>query len=331
MYRPDEVKRWEDFTLENFELNFKDITLHEMEKPKVCDAGEITSEDGLIFEESSFKKVVADWNIKVVQHALDDWCLYQKSKDGLVEHIRNLLPGDTKPAKKWKSEWIDESGPIGDSKACLTLTQLAKYMYLGKTRYGFIISEEEIVALRLSTFNRKISNLGTAQEESSYGRNLRNPLNNNYKNRVGIPLEFCSVPWTSSDIGSFTVNLTLWWPSVLAIRDPPTKERGTYSPLGACTRGLSPAPVGRATRRAAKRDRPRKIQPTSNKRRADDASDEAPIIGGSQRYPIPNRRPDVLGQPAGREGSIMADRRDPGQSSTSTTSSRAPKRRRTQR
>ncbi|RYC63553.1 hypothetical protein CHU98_g2632 [Xylaria longipes] len=184
IYSPDGVLRWEDFTLENFERIFKDVVLHEMEEPKVGNAGEITSEDGIIWEESSVRRVVEKWNMEVVQRALD-----------------------------------------GTHSSCI-----AKDTSLGKTRYGFIISEEELVAFRLSKFSRDVAARGTTKDESSYARFLRkipgHDRDNRRKNRIGVLLEFRSVPWASSGVDSFTVNLALWWLSVLAIRDPAPLNEG---------------------------------------------------------------------------------------------------------
>ncbi|KAI1123485.1 hypothetical protein F5Y10DRAFT_251779 [Nemania abortiva] len=373
---PDRVEPWKDFTLDNFELNFKDILLHQMEEPKVRNAEEISPERTLIYEESSVRTLITDWNEKVVQHVLDgtqpilhrempnssfgdgkiyftdnrgqanisdittgnaqkpDWCLYRKREEGLVEQSRNLLPGDTKPAKKWKSEWITSIDVVEKRKAYQVLTQLTKYMRLGNTRYGFVISEEEIVALRLSTFNRlKKAPRKTDSQHRLHFDSLGEDPDGSYggtANPIGTHLEFCSIPWASSGIGNFTVNLTLWWLSVLAIRDPPIREVGTYTPLGVCTRGFSPAPVGNAAESTAKQEPHQRTPPTPHKRKASNAPDEAPIIRRSARIQKRTKLPDALSQGDGyEEDCTMADSTDPGQSFMSTDSSRTSKRQRT--
>ncbi|KAH8747309.1 hypothetical protein F5883DRAFT_528981 [Diaporthe sp. PMI_573] len=56
-----------------------------------------------------------------------DWCLYQKTEDLEVEdHYGNLLPGDIKPAKKWKADWINSPRLHEKKKADLVLEQLTK-------------------------------------------------------------------------------------------------------------------------------------------------------------------------------------------------------------
>lgn len=82
-----------------------------------------------------------------------DWCVYQKGEgDNDRTRFPNLVPGDSKPASKWRSEWIDNKDETLDRCARLVVQQVTKYMWLSKTRYGFVISEEELVPMRLSTF-----------------------------------------------------------------------------------------------------------------------------------------------------------------------------------
>ncbi|KAK8096001.1 hypothetical protein PG999_014023 [Apiospora kogelbergensis] len=292
-YRPDEVKPWEDLTLENLEKTFKDVLEHQMDEPRIRNAREISPERLILYEEGSVRTLAEHWNEEVVQHALrgtqqllhrklpegpfddghiyfrqnhgqghipnqdgqhqkPDWCVYQKKDEQSTKPCPNLLPGDIKPAKKWKSEWITSSDPTMRRKAYLVLNQITKYMYLGGRRYGFILSEEELVAVRLSMFTRDPEeNLELANDGSAAAAHMLDSLQDleggpeedfaDAQRRQGRFLEYCGIPWRACGDDSFTVNLTLWWLTVLAVQDARIKSAGNYTSLGSLIRGKSPS------------------------------------------------------------------------------------------
>ncbi|KAI2633061.1 hypothetical protein GGS26DRAFT_65781 [Hypomontagnella submonticulosa] len=275
-----------------------------------------------------------------------DWCLYQKGGVADAECYRNLLPGDIKPAKKWKSIWIESSDQDEKKKADLVLAQITKYMSLGNTRYGFILSEEELVAMRLSRFIRDKEALEElAQDKSEFEKHLADSTMNLEKDpdgsfggadqTDGILLEYCGIPWAASGIGSFTVNLTLWWLSVLAVQGAPIKQAGKYTPMHARIRGGSPAWVDPEDSRPIRK--PRSIMPTTRpKRKAPDGSEAALITRKhSLRSNINNtatssrtKPPKAHARSSMRNPITPEEQIDPGQSFTSNASSRASKRRR---
>ncbi|KAI1110998.1 hypothetical protein F5Y14DRAFT_427135 [Nemania sp. NC0429] len=180
-----------------------------------------------------------------------DWCLYQATENAEPRVYKNLLPGDIKPAKRWKSEWINSPKPSLKRKADLVLAQITKYMALGNTRYGFILSEEELVAMRLSKFIRDTQTYEElAQNESAYTGQLQNSSLSfdgdpegcyaDAARREGVLLEFRQVPWAANGARKFTINLALWWLSVLAVQEASIKATGTYTSLGTSIRGMSP-------------------------------------------------------------------------------------------
>ncbi|KAI0204823.1 hypothetical protein F4808DRAFT_474158 [Astrocystis sublimbata] len=337
--------------------------------PRVRSADDLTAEDTLLFEEESITSVVEKWNIQVVQHALDgtqrfllgevyetgkmhlrrnggqahilqsipsrkihkpDWCLYKKIQEGKSEFVKNLLPGDTKPANKLHSsgfkdtEYTELPAPLKS-----VICQLAKYMWLGETRYSYIITEEEIVALRFSWHKGHISTRGPADLESQYGGYLE-PISGHQSNdnETRPNIEFCAVPWSSHGDNTLTVNLVLWWLSILAIRDPPIKRIGTYAHLEACNRESSPPPVADVTEKTSRRGRPRKVNLTSNKRRASDASPAVSSNAGSSGgYKLRNRRTGTPSEESGREGSALSDRTNYNLSFMSTSSQTSKRRR----
>jgi hypothetical protein len=163
-----------------------------LNEPKTRDANDIDSEKRRILEEGSVVTLTQTWSEEVVQHTLNgtrevlmkdhlgeplsrkkvyftknngqrnilnelgirqkpDWCVYQRQQED-DEPVTNIVPGDCKSAKKWKSEWINSDSKRLKKAARRVTQQITKYMFLGNTRYGFVISEEELVLVRLSKF-----------------------------------------------------------------------------------------------------------------------------------------------------------------------------------
>ncbi|KAI1199386.1 hypothetical protein F5X97DRAFT_322578 [Nemania serpens] len=216
-----------------------------------------------------------------------DWCLYRVTEDAEVGMHKNLLPGDIKPAKKWKSEWIKSSKPSLKRKADLVLAQITKYMSLGNTRYGFILSEEELVAMRLSKFIRDAQDQEEfAPHESAYTEQLKNSsmsFDGNSEGRQadaarreGVQLEYCQVPWAARGAHNFTVNLALWWLSVLAVQEASIKGAGKYTSLGTSIRGSSPIWVDGMEERETRGGTRKEAPPTRLKRKAEEIPAELP-------------------------------------------------------
>lgn len=389
-YKPDEVKPWEDLTLENLEKTYKDVLLNMMDKPKILNAGEISPERLDLYEEESVKTLAEQWNEKVVQHVLrgtqellhrklpegpfgdgqiyfrknhgqghitsqngrpqkPDWCVYQKKDGWGTKPCPNLLPGDIKPAKKWKSEWITSSDSTMRRKADLVLNQITKYMYLGGKRYGFILSEEELVAVRLSMFTRDTEALQElAQDDSAAAAHMIGSFQNlddksdedfaDAQRRQGRYLEYCGIPWDASGEDSFTVNLTLWWLTVLAMQDASIKSVGDYTPLSSLIRGQSPPyalPVAETEAnhtQSSVGDVPGRLEPGSKK--SNNLSSETPKATkrASRRYQ--SERQEILSgnsSLSATQGGMPTTRKrsqNPGQSFTSAASSQSSKRKR---
>ncbi|KAL1854922.1 hypothetical protein Daus18300_011242 [Diaporthe australafricana] len=264
-----------------------------------------------------------------------DWCLYQKTEAAEKEdYYGNLLPGDIKTAKKWKADWINSSNLRQRKKADPVLAQITKYMCLADTRYGFVLSEEELVAMRISRYERDIETLEELAQDDTAGRAQVLDSTNNLEDdpdgafadterRVGILLEFCKIPWTANGMDSLTINLALWWLSVLAAQCPPIKEAGKYTSMGAKSpeNSTNPADVEPQTN-AEQQDRS-SIRASSSKRKA---KVSVPITNGSRRT-----RSSEMAQTrivTGEKRAMFAETSGPGQSFTSDASSRASKRRR---
>lgn len=224
--------------------------------------------------ESQFKKYLAKGTVHFIKNTgkgnipnekgnlqKPDWWIYQKGQgnDGKDE-FTYLVPGDSKPATKWQSEWIECDDELLKRKADLVIQQLTKYMYLSQTRYGFVISEEELVPLRLSTFDRSPETLDTRIQDN-HARQILDSTRVNFEedewfeqgitlqpgqklaefltdpnNKTGFLLEYCRIPWKNYGNGTLTINLTLWWLSMLAVQNLSIDEIQAYKPLSQNTR-----------------------------------------------------------------------------------------------
>lgn len=235
-----------------------------------------------------------------------DWCVYQKGQvEGDGELVANLVPGDTKPARKWKSAWINSTDETTRRRAKLVLQQITKYMYLGNTRYGFILSEEELVPVRLSKYLRgpgRDDEKRTDNRDQQILRSNWETINDDQEDDgvisditqdgerdtdgsfaessrpFGLLLEYGCVPWGANGRGDLTINLTLWWLPVLAVQCALIKESGSYTPLSEKKRGHSPEPDRRLSD-GGKKLIIGKTSSRSRKRRLSDSQSSKKVAG----------------------------------------------------
>ncbi|ETS85072.1 hypothetical protein PFICI_03097 [Pestalotiopsis fici W106-1] len=299
-YGPDRCVKWEDFTWENLRATLGNVLRQPMPEPRIADASEVPPEKRDIFREDSVTQLAVAWNEPVLRHAFGgthaalcrkkpansfrqgkihfaantgrgntknhkgeeqepDWCVYQEVP-GFYPFYPNIVPGDSKSSKKWKSEWVNSKKPMLRKRAQHVMTQITKYMWESRTRYGFIISEEELVLVRLSVFvreqvagagvenlNRSFENFDDEQRVGSSDDDadqISNPPSNasfaESSRKTGLQVEYTVVPWKASGTDILTMNLALWWLPVLAVQGHIIKKSGTYTSLGKHTRGGSP-------------------------------------------------------------------------------------------
>jgi hypothetical protein len=130
---------------------------------------------------------------------------------------KNVLPGDTKLSTKFKSEWGPEDQRFQDP-----VNQVFTYCRRANVPYGYIITQEELVVLRLFDGDKNNPDRQTGRESRTY-------------------VEWKAVSWANNTNDELTVNLTLWCLHMLAARDRtiggrkqliseyPTPERSTRS------------------------------------------------------------------------------------------------------
>ncbi|KAK2810238.1 hypothetical protein FQN50_003208 [Emmonsiellopsis sp. PD_5] len=98
---------------------------------------------------------------------------------------KNRCPGDLKVSWKWKSEWQESLAPDWAKEYRQVLSQINFYMKQNGARYGFIITDTELVPVKRLSENGHVA-VATA------------------------------IPWTQRGPGQLTVLLGLWYLGMLA-------------------------------------------------------------------------------------------------------------------
>jgi hypothetical protein len=122
-----------------------------------------------------------------------------------LEFENNILPGDTKMSKNFDSdsilEAVTEGEEIGRNLNHLwPIRQVLWYCYNTGMRYGYIITDKELIVLRVGTYEEK---------EPPTFEDLRTAIRK--KSRV----EWRAIPWDNSG-NELTINLALWTLHILA-------------------------------------------------------------------------------------------------------------------
>lgn len=184
---------------------------------------------------------------------LPDWAGTQEaavSAEHKADKPRNILPGDTKVSTKWTSAKI-EIGPVPKSKKKVgwieSLGQIFTYCTKANARYGYFITDKELVVFRICIDNDS----DTDQQSSQAQKRLKvldpsldvkdvealqlidkTPAERAKTNGV---LEYKAIPWANylhhpdAHDKDLTVNLALWWLHIMAAESSSIEE--DYPPL----------------------------------------------------------------------------------------------------
>ncbi|KAJ2898884.1 hypothetical protein MKZ38_003604 [Zalerion maritima] len=159
-----------------------------------------------------------------------DWSVISASCLDEYGRYANVLPGDTKLDAKWWSGMVDEEDNFGEWQK--VVSQIVTYMASHNTRYGFIITDACVVALRItrrpigvglaagrprreaaagaaSGHQRHISDITMTSGASSYHDD--DPLQWEYHNP-----EYINIPWGAHGRGRLTIKLALWCLAMMA-------------------------------------------------------------------------------------------------------------------
>jgi hypothetical protein len=141
--------------------------------------------------------------------------VYAEDADKTAKPL-TYVAGDSKLSQKWKSAWLalplkagltdmdrSLSDPPGqpvkkrtvDRERLLPLGQLATYCRYAGTRYAFLITQEEVVALRF----RRTGKLSAVTYTAA--------------------VEYAAVPWSATAKDGLTANLALWALGCMAMND----------------------------------------------------------------------------------------------------------------
>ena len=178
-----------------------------------------------------------------------DWAGVQRVQR-CSSRAENMLPGDTKVGGKWSSFNI-EVGPTAeahmDNDWIEPLKQVYTYCMETESRYGYIITEKELVVLRIrpatnkdfvTPENSQNANLPPTIGRSKFIKSAKGPLATPMERirRQGL-LEYKAIPWNQKkgclptvEKGQLTVNLALWWLHLMASENNSIND--VYPPLG---------------------------------------------------------------------------------------------------
>lgn len=138
-----------------------------------------------------------------------DWAIIDRTKtknysqEGNADAKPTLYAvGDSKLSQKWKSTWLRHedpkqagldsndktSEPKIRTERTKPLQQMATYCRIGETRYGYVVTQNELVVLRA----RRISKIdpGSTLQFAAF--------------------EYKAIPWSDNGPGKLTVNLAIW-------------------------------------------------------------------------------------------------------------------------
>jgi hypothetical protein len=159
-----------------------------------------------------------------------------------ISKPKNVLPGDTKLSKKWSSGLI-KLGQVHFNHKKIDwlrpLTQVFSYCVRSNSRYGYVITDKELVVLRIRPGSETDSQ-SAVDIQGSFESSDPTPATR--ARSTGI-LEFQAIPWENDAIAAdeecevMTVNLALWWLHMMAAESSEIEEHYTPLPVAARTTG----------------------------------------------------------------------------------------------
>ena len=158
------------------------------------------------------------------RNSFPDWAAVKKlaTTVDVQDKACNLLPGDTKISSKWKSHGIkfgDRNAYKSTPNSARPIIQVFNYCLKANVRYGYIITDQELVVLRI-----RASDAGTKQAKSKGIEESQEAYasEGQKKARRSGEVELVSVPWDNhatdprGDDCKLSINLALWWLHILA-------------------------------------------------------------------------------------------------------------------
>ena len=153
---------------------------------------------------------------------------------------RNILPGDSKLSSKWSIKLYEEYQAVAKYRE--PLHQIFTYCERARARYGYLITQDELVVVRLSYRDKIVDGENPGESSSTVissrtrnsvkkreiDRKAKEILPSGARKRKAVEseriLEYRCIDWDQRDPNVFTVNLALWCLHMMA------KEHGPLLP-----------------------------------------------------------------------------------------------------
>ena len=196
----------------------------------------------------------AKWPGESNKRRRPDWAAVKDPRldDDSEDKPRNLLPGDTKPSRKWSSVAIirgDIEQVHFNRNWYQPMAQIFTYCVRNDARYGYIITDKELVVVRVGpTAQGDSTKSQPSHDLKALGVAKRKPRKDNLKNVEATDpylralkngyLEYKAIPWhacsNAAQGGSavMTVNLALFWLHIMAANENTIEDE--YAPLKDC-------------------------------------------------------------------------------------------------
>ncbi len=145
--------------------------------------------------------------------------LYEQGGRGTRKSYVNVLPGDSKLSTKWNTSMARE-----DAEFKKPLFQICHYCDLAGVRYGHLLTQKELVVVRLSCKKNGQGGDATVSPPRSarkWKEQAKISLPKKERTKEHRILEYKSIPWEigiEQEDNVLSINSTLWWLHMLAAR-----------------------------------------------------------------------------------------------------------------
>ncbi|KAH0541606.1 hypothetical protein FGG08_003954 [Glutinoglossum americanum] len=284
------TRPWFDFTLDTILSCFGDILHQPLPAVEFHHPHPIQTPFLRIVDEISVDGILLRWNHVIVNRALEialtflvsrgfhsilwswgslslvredrrfrpDWAGILVEPRSSEQYHKNLIPGDTKIGSKFHSRYKDSIDEFEIGEFNKVLAQAVHYSRVVGSRYGYIISDEELLVFRRTKavdpdgsiaasrprrqqkqqhqHGREPSMSSTASGVAATWSDVVETTSGSRYTDDGNPdvneqaLDIASIPWSRNGPQSLTVNLGLWFIHLLAALDNSLQE--SYMRIG---------------------------------------------------------------------------------------------------
>ncbi|KAK1762573.1 hypothetical protein QBC33DRAFT_501041 [Phialemonium atrogriseum] len=158
-----------------------------------------------------------------------DWSVISPMRLDEYGRHANMLPGDTKLDAKWWPTMVEED-ESNFAQWQKVVAQAETYMALHRSRYGFILTDRDLVVLRITRQpidpglaqgrpQREITGAGHSRQTSD--ATMESSVVSSYRDNNGMEWdysepEYATIPWAAHGYGNLTIKLSLWCLAMMA-------------------------------------------------------------------------------------------------------------------